>query len=314
MYVYKLFFLVLLKEIIYKTKMNKNQDGSSKYISMEDDGIEYLISILKNEFIIKLTDEGCLADLGVKPNNTDTEFIKLQIKTTGYKRSGTSTGYHFEANNKYQNHLVICLCLSDKRTWLLNGDDINTTRKISIGSTNKSKYSKYEIKNVDELIVKIIEFYELLPKFSFDEINIPISQEQQKEQEFKKHRESKYQLVKFEYPSRRGLVYDFKIGDKRFQEKTGRVTNNNPLNIRFSVCKQKGVGKYQPYEKGDNDFYWLNCPDKKHFLLVPEQCVLNKQSICLLLKDTSNPYHKFIHTYDNLDQEQLLNIIGIPPG
>jgi hypothetical protein len=103
---------------------------------MEDEGIEYLVSILKDNFIIKLTDEGCLADLGIKPNNSNTDFILVQIKTTGSKKLDNS--YRFDVNSKYPNHLVICLSLDDKRQWLMNGSDIKTMRKLQLVVINQS--------------------------------------------------------------------------------------------------------------------------------------------------------------------------------
>ena len=43
--------------------------------------------------------------------------------------------------------------------------------------------------------------------------------------------------------------------------------------VAFKIFKtQKSI----PYAKGDNDFYWLSCPDKKTFFVIPEyEMILN---------------------------------------
>jgi hypothetical protein len=76
--------------------------------------------------------------------------------------------------------------------------------------------------------------------FSFDILNTPTSYCQKQEQEYRKLRETKIHFIEFIYPNMEGTVYDFKI-----------------------------------QEKGDNDFYWLNCKNGK-FYVIPESILIEK--------------------------------------
>lgn len=40
--------------------------------------------------------------------------------------------------------------------------------------------------------------------------------------------------------------------------------------IRFNIVKSLGNSK-QPYNINDNDYFWLNFPNKKYFILIPSQ-------------------------------------------
>jgi len=187
-------------------KTSKKSDGAAKSTSMEDDGIEYLITILQDYFDIKLSDEGCLTDFVIKPKNiNDDKYLQIQLKTTEKAISSYKFTFHC---NEYKNHLIICLCLFDKNMWLFNGNDFVVTQGISIGKKD-SKYSDNKIINFDDLVKRLTDFYEILPNFTWKEINIPISDDCKKEQEFRRHREQICNFITFAYPTRHGLVYDF---------------------------------------------------------------------------------------------------------
>ena len=279
---------------------SKNSDGSSKNVKLEDDGIEFLINELKYDFDIKLTVEGCLADFAIKPVNIiEDHYLQVQLKTTQKpKKDIYSFALH---NNKYTDHLLICLCLTDLKIWLFNGNDIDIT---GISVSKNSKYIQNEIKG--DLIQKIRNFWNILPKVNWNKINTPIADNSKKEQEFRKFREQMCNKIIFNYPMRHCLVWDFKINNKKIQEKVGYLDKYN--GVIFNLRKTNNGIQKQPYDQGDNDFYWLNYPDKEHFLIIPEKFVIDKKSIYVRLDKQNQWYSQYIYKYSNIDQEQILNI------
>jgi len=284
----------------------KLEDGSSSNTKMEDDGIEYLSTLLKAKFNVKLTDEGCLSDFVVKPNDiTEDRWLQIQLKTTQKPSDCNYGGYKFTFNNTvYNDHLIICLCTNHKKIWIFDGNLQQTD--INIGRY-QSKYDSNRI-DIENLCEKVNEFYNKSYQFGFDKINIPISDNCKKEQEFKKHRELLCNFITFDYPVRRQLVYDFMINNKKIQEKTGFIIRNNEFNIQFKLVKNNGTSFY---EKGDNDFYWLNCPDKDHFLIIPEDLIIGKKILRIILnKNLKSWYKSFIYKYSQLDEQQIINIFS----
>jgi hypothetical protein len=123
-----------------------------------------------------------------------------------------------------------------------------------------------------------------------------------------------------------GTVYDFKIGIFKIQEKVTKIGHAN--RCFFQLCKNNGNtnGKQNQiqYDIGDNDFYWLNCDDKKTFFVIPEKVLINRGIIGnnnlknqIFLKITiKNQLHKlsdwlqhYMFNYEEVDKERLLSIL-----
>ena len=111
-------------------------------------------------------------------------------------------------------------------------------------------------------------------KDEFDILNTPTSKSQQQELEYRNLRESKINFIEFINNEVEGLVYDFKIGVKKVQEKVGSITKNNPNSFLFNLikykCRVEGKCVNQSYQEGDNDLYWLHCKNRK-FYVIPEK-------------------------------------------
>jgi hypothetical protein len=122
-----------------------------------------------------------------------------------------------------------------------------------------------------------------------------------------------------------GTVYDFKIGNFKVQEKVTKMNNNE---CRFQLCKNNGNKNKKKtliqYNIGDNDFYWLNCDNKKMFFVIPEKILFDKNIIGnnktnLFLKITikeilhkkSSWLQPYLFNYENIDKERLLNILNL---
>ena len=95
----------------------------------------------------------------------------------------------------------------------------------------------------------------------------------------------------------------------------------------FCICKSNGVINKKinhiQYDIGDNDFYWLNCDNKKTFFIIPEKILISKgligninKSIFLkvTIKDTLHPssawLQPYMFNYENIDKERILNLFN----
>lgn len=296
----------------------KNCNGS---LQQEYSGIQYFISLVKSIYDIKKTFDGCKADIALKPKTCELDkWLCIQVKTTNIK---TERGqYYFRLNNSsYEDCLLLCICEEDKRMWLIPYEDVNGQK--TIGIAKKSKYNKYEITE-EKIFESLNIFYTKMPLFEYNVINIPTSKSQQQEQEFRNLRENKIDFIEFINHDIEGLVYDFKIGNKKVQEKVGSYCKeNNPNMFIFSLakydCRINGKCKNKCYEEGDNDLYWLHCKNRK-FYVIPESLLIEKgfigknckkQKIYVSPTNTNTAWcNKYLFDYDNIDKERLIKIIN----
>ena len=121
-----------------------------------------------------------------------------------------------------------------------------------------------------------------------------------------------------------GLVYDFKIGDKKIQEKVGGHLHKNINSYKFCLTKMNGRlngnKKRQSYNKVDCDIYWLNCKNTKIFYVIPENILIEKNYISnndsklkqlIISKPNKNTFwtKEYLFNYDYLDKEKLCKIL-----
>lgn len=301
------------------------ENGQCVNTKMEDDGIQYLQNNLNEHFFTVKTKEGCLADMIIKPKDVDEDkWLLVQVKTT----TKPLRDYGFNCSSRYKNCIIICVCLSDKRMWILNGNDITVKHKIAIG-LKKSKYDNNEV-TLTNIADSIHKYYDIMSPVTFDIANTPQSICQQQEQEYRKFVESKCPNIKFEYPVNNQLVYDFTINGFKIQEKVGTYRKDRKNSVIFflhkSNGKQDGVRKFRPYKEGDNDFYWLNFPDKKHFYIFPETELIKlgilstetqkgNRTIYITISNIHNIKYdvKYLFDYENLDESRIIKLFQREP-
>ena len=305
-----------------KRKKDNMADDKIKYIKQELNCIDYFINITKEHFLMKKAFDGCKADIIMKPINCDKdEWVGIQVKTC--KKALRDYGFHLESD--YKNNLILCICDSNKKMWLVPYNIVSQQLKITIG-ISKSKYDKYELTN-ENVFEKLIESYNSFEKESFEKLDTPLNIYQQREKEYRIFREEKIDFIHFENNGMEGIVYDFKIGDNKIQEKVGGMVKDRKNNFHFTLVKNNGNIDNRrnqiQYEKGDNDFYWLNCDNKKHFYLVPEEVMIeegyigntNKLKKILKVNPLSNKVSSWItpylFDYDNIDKYLLLQLLGL---
>lgn len=280
--------------------------------------INYFKDLLSDNFTVTKTFDGCKADIVIKKNDEEQDlWLGIQVKSTNKKTEREQ--YYFRLNNgKYDNCILLCICEEDKKMWLIPYQEVHGLK--TIGVAQKSKYNKYEVTS-ETLIEKLTIYYDITNKFNFNTLNTPTSKTQQQEQEYRNLRETKIDFIEFTNNEVEGLVYDFKIGEKKVQEKVGSIIHNNPNSFSFNLikydCRVEGKCVNQSYQKGDNDMYWLNCKNRK-FYVIPEKELIDNGFIGNKLKLYVSPTNentewcnKYLFDYDNVDKERLLQIINV---
>jgi hypothetical protein len=307
-----------------KEEMKNNKITKINTTEQEFNFITNVSEILQNDFEVVKAFDGCNVDIIFKPKNTThDEWVGIQVKTTNVRR----LTYSFHINHIYKNCLLLFYCCEDESMWIIPENIIGEQKKVSIGY-NKSKYNIYKTcKNT--IVSKLNELYNTSNKFSFENLNLPSNIYQQREQVFRKYREDKIDFINFDYYGMEATVYDFKIGNLKVQEKvTQKCDKEN--RYKFCICKNNGIvnnkSNHIQYDIGDNDFYWLNCEDKKTFFVIPEKYLVEKGIIgnngikkSLFLKITVKEIlHKnsawlqpYMFDYENIDKDRLLSVINI---
>jgi hypothetical protein len=296
-----------------KLKLLRSGDNKNSSIEQEYKCIQYFMEQTTNFFDIKKTYDGCRADLCFKPLSCEmNEWLGIQVKTTLSERD-KFTRYSFKFNKAtYDKFLIVCICIKDKKMWLIPYEEVKDI--TSIGISSKSKYNQYEV-TVETLRDKLLHFYKTMSKYEFDELNTPTSHTQKQEQEYRRIRENAIPFVKFVYHNIEGTVYDFKIRDKKVQEKVGFICRNKPNSFGFCISKSDGRTQNCSYNIGDNDFYWLNCKNSSKFYIIPEQILVQKgfigdktcrQHLYISPTNKNTEWTKdYLFDYHDIDKEQL---------
>jgi hypothetical protein len=301
-----------------KDKIMNNELSKIDRLEQEFDFIVKIKYFLQNDFDIVKAFDGCKVDMIFRPKNiNEDKWVGIQVKTTKERR----LTYSFHIHKNYDNCLLLLYCVDDESAWLVPENIIGNQKKISIGY-NKSKYNIYKVCK-ENIIENLHELYNVTSKYGFDLLNLPINIYQQREQEYRKYREEKIPFIPFIYHEMEGTVYDFKIGNFKIQEKVSTFDNNN--RCHFCIYKSDGgeKNKFKPYDIGDNDFYWLNCTNKKTFFVIPEKVFINrgmvggtnkkilKVTIQTPLHERSSWLNDFMFDYDNLDEERLKKLFTL---
>ena len=312
------------KETGTNKKLQMKNNEITKIYTTEQEGtfMKKICDILYKDFEIIKAFDGCNIDLIFRPKHmTEDKWVGIQVKTTGTRH----LTYSFHLQKTYENCLLLFYCCEDESMWLIPENTILDQKKISIGYY-KSKYNIYKI-NKDTIFEKLNEYYQTTSKFSFEELDTPINIYQQREKEFRKFREEKIDFIKFHYDNKEGTVYDFKIGNLKIQEKVAKISDKEDR-YKFCLCKNNGNGKHNQiqYDIGDNNFYWLNCDNKKTFFVIPEKVLIDKGLIgnnnlknpIFLSVTVKELLHKsiswlqpYMFNYEEVDKERLLTILGL---
>ena len=230
----------------------------------------YLKDLVIDKFDVKKLGDGTKADFIAKPKNQlNDQWIQIQIKST--KQKTNSTSYMFNSGKKdYSGMIFACVCVQDKKIWIVPTELSKLVANITISEKADTKYDKYKCDDLSSFLESAYNHDKYI-KIDAHSARIPVSVTFKISFDFIILREEKLPFLNFEYPEIDNQVYDFKINNHKVQEKCTTFSRRNM--VAFKIFKtQKSI----PYAKGDNDFYWLSCPDKKTFFVIPEyEMILN---------------------------------------
>jgi hypothetical protein len=306
-----------------KCIINKNKRCSGKITFSgqsinhyyHDIAITYIVDLIKDNYTYKYTHEGNTFDLLIKPIEELSDlWLQLKIKTTNVICKN-SYGFNNDKSGNYKDCILICICNNDKKMWLFDDNDINNITKISIGKY-KSKYTENEI-NINNINNTIFNKYNTINLISSSSENTQLPKCVKIEKEYSELRKK---FTKYEFTSvYKYLHTDFKLNNKNFQEKVGSIYKNKS-SVNFKLTKRDSVSKStQPYDNCDNDFYWLHFPNKKHFYLIPEFILIDKDENKIkknlyvnVFPDGTpkiNKLNYYLFEYENIDYNRFDSII-----
>jgi hypothetical protein len=281
-------------------------------------GINIVTNYLSDKYDIIRTKEGCKADLIINKKG-DKHYIPIQIKTT---KKISHNMYSFRCINKnYDNMLFICVSIDDEKIWIIPYSHIAQLKSINISM--KSKYNKYLVED-NNLIHKNIEIYEKDYIINnIEELQIPISILQKREQEYSKKREIIINFLEYTYPDIQNTPTDFIINEKRIQEKVAGYFKgkNNVLIIYLSSNNGKntnGNRKFRTYRLGENDYYWFHSSIDDRFWIIPE-CILYERGYISQSDETINRKRIYIckntewikdyeYDYNNINKDKIYKL------
>lgn len=276
------------------SKMNTRINSSSTYDYVENtsssaiierDGVQIIRSKIRGRFDVKKLKEGTRADIVVRPIEVvDDMWLPIQVKTTA-KFNEKYKYYRFSSRKVYENMIICCISLADTKIWVFD-DKYKLNKTITIYDGPKCKYKNNLVSNLLEHMIKLYHQCKNV-LIQFLNIDVPTSKTLLVEMYWRNFREQKLSFLNFRYPDIDGCVTDFYINNFKIQEKTA-LFSQAARTWYVSLSKTKGTyrdknGKKRRnvvnYDRGDNDFYWLNVKDNNTFYIIPEHDLCQKRYI-----------------------------------
>ena len=247
--------------------------------------------------------------------------MPIQVKSTEKMCHGM---YSFrKVKSTYKDLILICICISEKKCWIIPYNDL-TINQANLNISSRSKYNKYLIDNnkIHDYIDKYCENYQ---KYNLNDLLRPISELQQREQDYVQKREKLISL-NYEHPLIQQSVTDFIINGKKIQEKVaGKVTSKKKTKNGMIVQvasnngkNERGIRQFRTYCLGENDFYWIHSSIDNRFWIIPENVLYERKYISksneiekkkvIYISDNTKWVKEFEYNYDNVNKEQIERI------
>lgn len=286
---------------LVKTRLQNGENGNAT----EANAIKLIKDILFPGMTVEKTNEGCRADMIVKPSTeTADKWMGIQVKST--QTSIKSYEFRF-AHNDYENLIVICVSVPDQLFWVFDGKEL-TLQKIYISKHNCSKYDKHTVLK-EQLYSTVHNWYATKPLFAKSVLMTPQGLPQQKEHMYRLKRLHHCPFLMFEEPDIQSQPYDFIVNGKRVQEKVGTLYRRK---IVFTLHKHNGRNHNRAYEVGDAELYWLHVPDTTKDYIIPEHIlhkhgyisakgIIQKPKMLRMNADNLMLFDGYLYDYTNSD-------------
>lgn len=295
----------------------------NKNCQLERNTIDFVKNLISSFFDLKKTFEGCKADVAIKPSTiNDDKWLGVQFKSTHKKVvKKNNVGYNFSISKNYENMIIICVAYEDEKIWIFENDEVKHIKSV-LTIRDNSKYNKFEVNHLN-LINILFDKYKKYNNYMFNELDTPISDSVKLEYKYRNLRIKKIDFINFIENDVQGEVFDFKINEKKVQEKVSSISKKSQsytFNLFKCDGKKNKKRKRQPYFLGDCDFYWLNCNDTSYFYVIPENILLEKGYIgnpngklkSLFVSNTNKTtfwMKEYLFDYDNLDKTKLCKFL-----
>jgi len=282
----------------------KNNDKLLTH-NIEANSINLINKYLSEYYEIVRTNEGCRADLALREiGKEEDEWIPVQVKST---EKMCHKMYSFRGlKDEYKDMLLICVCTSEEKIWVMPYNELS----IKCSTLNISEISKYNDYGCGNNIIlnRYIDLHKnKCVRQYLDECLLPISDLQQREQEYIKKRQTYIDFLKFETLEIQNTPTDFIVNGKKVQEKVAGYDNyHNSLNIYLSSNNGKnknGSRIFRTYKLGENDYYWIHSSIDDKFWIIPEIELYNREYIS---DSTKNMHNTVIHIPVN--KESISNV------
>lgn len=306
---------------VSQTLKTKYQENIGYSHQIEHDSFLIVTKYLQSHYEIYKTNEGCKADMIIRPlNSISNDWIAVQLKARTQK---SSVGmYSFTGINKnYDDHIIICVCMDENKIWVLPFDTIKHLKTLNISI--KSKYNEYLIDDNNNLHNYVQQLSKSIKFFTKEEALMPISTWQQQEQIYATIRTKAIPSLQFVLPKVEQGKVDFYVNNLKVQEKISSLKRGQSHFITISANNGKDKDKcrkYRTYRKGEIDIYWFNLKDSSIFYVIPEH-VLYDHKLISGKEETTNKTYLFINTnkdwleefkydYNNVDESKLKSQFG----
>jgi hypothetical protein len=266
----------MVQNVTQKLKDLNVSDETSK--NVEYNGFKAISKMLEDDFYIERTNEGCLADMIIKPKYVENDrWMMIQLKITS-KLCHNLYSFSFH-NQTYEDCLIICYCLKDEKLWTFHYTEVYEKVKLNIGRTYRSEFFKNLIP-IEQFNDYMHFEYIKYNKFNEDVCVMPIGICQQQELTYRKFREEKLGYLPFKYPKLEGGKTDFLINDFTIQEKVASIRKDRENNYTACIYRTNRKENKRCYYLGDNDFYWIWLKDNfTNFFIIPENVLHEKDVI-----------------------------------
>ena len=313
-----------VKKNTSKIHTNKSVEVNN---STETESINLIIKYLSPYYNIERTNEGCRADLAIREKGKeDIEWIPIQVKSTNaichkmYSFRGLKEGY--------KDMLLICVCTSEEKIWVIPYNELS----LEAPNLNISEYSKYNDYSCGNNIIlnRYINLHkDKCMRQSLEKCMLPVSDLQQREQEYVKKREKAIDFLQFKKMDIQNTPTDFIINGKKVQEKVcwfNRIKSGLMLCLASNNGKYaNGTRKFRTYRYGENDYYWFNSSIDNRFWIVPQKVLYDKGYISDSDKTKNNTHFsirinpenyygvrewikEYEYHYDTPDKEKIMKL------
>jgi hypothetical protein len=307
------------KECVNKDTSNTLKNKTICANETETNSINIIEKYLSDTYDITRTKEGCRADLLIKKKGSD-KYIPIQVKST---IKILHKMYSFRGINKdYANMIILCVCTSENKLWVVPFDDIKHLSCLNISM--RSKYNKYLVEDNNLLSEHIEKYADNCYTLDIDKLMTPIAPLQRQEQEYVKKRESLVSFLEYKYPEVQNTPTDFIVNGKKVQEKVAGLCTTKGKNAVLAHLasnngkNEKGNRKFRTYRQGENEYYWIHSKIDNRFWIIPESILFKKGYISkadetinkkvLYMSHNTEWIKEYQYDYDNINKDKILDL------